>query len=93
LDEPTAGVDETGQQTLNELMERVRVARGITTLLISHDLTVVYRYAGTVLCLSPGHACFGPPRTVLTPELLEETYGAPIAFHQHDGRHDDGPRS
>jgi zinc transport system ATP-binding protein len=89
LDEPTAGVDEPGQQTLNELIDRLREERGMTTLLISHDLSVVYRYAGNVLCLGHGEACFGPPQSVLTPGLLQDLYGAPVGFHVHDH----GPRS
>jgi zinc transport system ATP-binding protein len=72
LDEPTAGVDEAGQDTLNELIDRLREAQGMTTLLISHDLSVVYRHASNVLCLSHGHVCFGPPRTVLTPEMRRD---------------------
>jgi zinc transport system ATP-binding protein len=89
LDEPTAGVDERGQETLNDLIDRLRKERGMTTLLISHDLSVVYRYASNVLCLSYGRACWGEPKTVLTPALLQEIYQAPVAFHVHD----DGPRS
>jgi zinc transport system ATP-binding protein len=88
LDEPTAGVDERGQETLNDLIDRLRQERGMTTLLISHDLSVVYRYASNVLCLSHGRACWGEPKTVLTPALLQEIYQAPVAFHVHD----DGPR-
>jgi zinc transport system ATP-binding protein len=84
LDEPTASVDERGQQTLNDLIERLRDERGMTILLISHDLSVVYRRANNVLCLTPGRACFGVPKTILTPELLEELYGAPVGFHIHD---------
>ncbi len=37
-----------------------------------------------VLCLSRGQACLGPPRTILTPALLEATYGAPVDYHIHD---------
>jgi zinc transport system ATP-binding protein len=90
LDEPTAGVDGPGQQTFNELIDRLRDERGMTTVLISHDLSVVYRHASNVLCLARGRACFGKPKTTLTPELLQELYGAPIAFHIHDTH--DGPR-
>jgi ABC-type Mn2+/Zn2+ transport system ATPase subunit len=84
LDEPTAGVDEPGQERLNELIHRLQKDRGLTVLLISHDLSVVYQHATQVLCLSPGRVCFGPPRTILTPELLQEIYGTPLAFHVHD---------
>jgi zinc transport system ATP-binding protein len=87
LDEPTAGVDEPGQDSLNHTIERLRDERGLTILFISHDLSVVYQYATNVLCLSHGHVCFGPPRTVLTPQLLQELYGAPIGYHvHHDAR-------
>jgi zinc transport system ATP-binding protein len=86
LDEPTAGVDEPGQETMNETVERLRCEKGLTVLLISHDLSVVYRYASNVLCLSRGVACFGTPKTVLTPEMLEQLYGAPVGYHVHDDR-------
>jgi zinc transport system ATP-binding protein len=84
LDEPTAGVDETGQERLNELVHRLQHDRGLTILLISHDLSVVYRHATHVLCLGPDRVYFGAPRTVLTPQLLDEIYGEPVAFHVHD---------
>ena len=82
LDEPMAGVDQPGQERLHELVQRVQEQNRLTVLLISHDLSVVYRHATNVLCL--GHrACFGPPRTILTPELLHELYGAPVGYHVH----------
>jgi zinc transport system ATP-binding protein len=78
------GVDEAGQEQLNDLVHRFQRDRGLTVLLISHDLSVVYRYATRVLCLGPRRVCYGVPRTVLTPELLHELYGAEVAFHVHD---------
>jgi zinc transport system ATP-binding protein len=83
LDEPTAGVDEPGQERLNELVRRLQHDHGLTVLFISHELTVVYRYATTVLCLSRGQGCMGPPRTILTPQLLQEMYGTPVDHHVH----------
>jgi zinc transport system ATP-binding protein len=83
LDEPTAGVDEPGQERLNELVGRLQHDEGLTVLFISHELTVVYRYATSVLCLSRGQGCLGPPRAILTPELLHEMYGTPVDHHVH----------
>ena len=83
LDEPTAGVDEPGQERLNALVHRLQAERGLAVLTISHDLSVVYRYAGQVLCLGEDHACLGAPQVVLTPERLEKLYGAPAGFHVH----------
>jgi zinc transport system ATP-binding protein len=84
LDEPTAGVDEPGQDTLNDTTERLRKERGLTILFISHDLSVVYQHATNVLCLSRGRTCFGAPKNILTPKLLGELYGAPVAYHVHN---------
>jgi zinc transport system ATP-binding protein len=84
LDEPTAGIDEPGQERLNELLHRLQQDRGLTVMLISHDLSVVYRHATTVLCLGRERHWFGPPKEILTPELLHDIYGTPVAFHVHE---------
>jgi zinc transport system ATP-binding protein len=84
LDELTAGVDEPGQRKLNELVANLQREHGLTVLFISHELSVVYRYASTVLCLGGGTAHIGPPKTILTPDLLRETYGADVEYHIHD---------
>jgi zinc transport system ATP-binding protein len=83
LDEPTAGIDEPGQQRLNELIHRLQEEQNLTVLFISHELTVVYRYATNVLCLGRKRVCLGPPRTILTPDLLTEIYGTPVDYHVH----------
>lgn len=82
-DEPTAGVDEPGQEQLYEMIRRVQEARALTLLLISHELSVVYRQATNVLCLAPEHPYFGPPSEVLTPSAVERLYGAPLRTHHH----------
>jgi zinc transport system ATP-binding protein len=84
LDEPTASVDEPGQDQLNLLVQRVQRERQLTVLFISHDLSVVFRYADSVLCLGHGKTFLGRPREILTPEILQEVYGMPVSFHVHD---------
>lgn len=83
LDEPTAGVDEPGQRQLNELVRHLQEKQGLTVLFISHELSVVYQYADSVLCLGRKSTCFGPPRKILTPDLLTEIYGTPVEYHVH----------
>jgi len=84
FDEPTAGVDQLGEEGLYETIHRLQVEQGLTLLLISHELTIVYRYASAVLCLGRGRPCFGPPDEVLTSEIMAQAYGAPVRFHRHD---------
>ena len=84
FDEPTAGVDQLGEEGLYETIHRLQSQQGLTLLLISHELTIVYRYASAVLCLGRGRPCFGPPDEVLTSEIMAQAYGAPVRFHRHD---------
>jgi zinc transport system ATP-binding protein len=84
LDEPAAGIDAPGQAQLNEVIHGLQHSHAMTVLLVSHDLSVVYRYADHVLCLGRQGASFGQPRSVLTPEMLYEVYGQPLGFHVHD---------
>ena len=84
LDEPTTGVDEAGQERLNELVRRLQQDHGLTAIFISHELSVVYQYAKNVLCLGGAQAWFGPPQTILTHELLTELYGSELNYHVHE---------
>jgi zinc transport system ATP-binding protein len=84
LDEPTAGVDLPGEERINELVHRLQQREGLTVLVISHELSIVDRYATHVLCLGGAHPCFGPPGTLLTPETLRNLYGAEVKVHVHD---------
>jgi zinc transport system ATP-binding protein len=83
FDEPTASLDELEQDRIYELLDRLQAERGLTVLLVSHDLSVVHRTADAVLCLSRATTCFGPPEDVLTPEILEAAYGAPQHYYRH----------
>ena len=86
FDEPTAGVDEPGEEGLYAMIRRVQQAERLTLLLISHELALVYQHADIVLCLSAGHrpAFLGSPVDVLTPDRLREAYRASHRFHVHD---------
>jgi zinc transport system ATP-binding protein len=83
VDEPTASLDELTEERVYELLHRLRQEQGITVVLVSHDLSVVYRYATAVLCLNKAGVCIGAPKEVLTPEALEALYAAPPMYYQH----------
>jgi zinc transport system ATP-binding protein len=83
FDEPTASFDELTEERIYAHLRSLQLERGITIILVSHDLSVVYRYANTVLCLNRDHPCIGPPKEILTPEALEALYSAPAKYHQH----------
>lgn len=83
LDEPTAGVDAGFGDTIYSLIRRVQTERGMTILLISHDLSVVYRYAQNVVCLNKSIVCQGPPVEALNPEALTILYGE-TGYYRHE---------
>ncbi|MBI1838947.1 MAG: metal ABC transporter ATP-binding protein [Candidatus Colwellbacteria bacterium] len=82
FDEPTSSIDVAGQETVYDLLHHLHDSEKFTLLLISHDLTVVYRYATKVLCLNHSQACFGIPKDVLTPTGLKRLYGSGN-FYKH----------
>ncbi|KKT40675.1 MAG: hypothetical protein UW30_C0019G0014 [Candidatus Giovannonibacteria bacterium GW2011_GWA2_44_13b] len=83
FDEPTASIDVSGQETVYELLHKLQDEQGLAVILISHDLSVVYKYVGKVLCLNKNQICFGPPAEVLTPLELEKLYGGKKKFYHH----------
>lgn len=87
FDEPTASLDEPSERHAYELIHELQDDRKITTVLVSHDLSMVNRYATRVLCLNREGVCFGTPEEALTPETLTALYGAPHKYyhHLHDG--------
>jgi zinc transport system ATP-binding protein len=84
FDEPTAGIDEPGEERLYERIDRLKREGHLTLLLISHELSLVYRYATRVLCLGRRRSYIGPPTELLTPQRLEELYGSPMKYHVHE---------
>jgi ABC-type Mn2+/Zn2+ transport system ATPase subunit len=83
LDEPEAGVDVGGEQTLYELLDQLVTHHALTALICSHELDLVYRYAHQVLCLNRRLQCTGPPSEVLTAEALAQLYGPVSTLYRH----------
>jgi len=83
LDEPAAGIDVGFAETVYTLLHQIQDELGVTVLLISHDINVVYRYARQVLCIDQKMICHGPPHEVLDPQELAKLYGGG-AFFLHE---------
>ena len=84
LDEPTASIDEPGEEHIYELIHRLQEQYKLAVITVSHDLSFVYRYATRVLCLNKRIVCIGPPREALTPKILEKLYGSSVSYYVHD---------
>jgi len=83
FDEPTSGVDMSGEVTIYNFLATLQKERGLTILLVTHDLSVVYKFSTDVICLNRYPICYGSPREVLTPESLQKLYGGEVKYYQH----------
>lgn len=79
LDEPTASLDLSHQVNIMDLMEKLVKEKGLTVVMVSHDINLAAMYADTLLLLKDGKVIsIGIPEDVLTFKVLEEAYGCTI---------------
>ena len=83
FDEPTAGIDIGGEETIYTLLHKFWQEQGLTIILVTHDLNIVWEHANQVLCLNKQQMCFGEPNKVLTPEQLKKLYGTGLKYYEH----------
>jgi cobalamin transport system ATP-binding protein len=77
LDEPTTALDIGHQQEVLDLVDELRRDRGLTVVSTMHELSIAGEYADRMVLLAQGRvAAAGPPREVLTEELLAKHYRA-----------------
>lgn len=87
LDEPTAGVDTPGEQDFYELIANIQRRHHLTVILVSHDLSMVYRHAAHVYALNGVICCEGTPEEVLNAESLKQAYGIHVSPYEHHHHH------
>lgn len=86
LDEPTTAVDVAGGETIFSVLNDIWREQELTIFNVTHDLNIVYAHSTHVLCLSRfGHICYGIPREVLTPDVLNQMYANDVKFYTHSG--------
>ncbi len=84
LDEPTSGVDVRTRHEVMHLLGDLH-ADGHTIVLTTHDLNGIAAHLPHIVCLNKTIIGQGTPRQVLTPAVLEQTYGAPLEVLDHGG--------
>ncbi len=88
LDEPTAGLDPVGVESILENIRAYHTAKNATIILVSHSMEEVARTVDRLVVVDDGHIPFsGPPRDVFThgEELERMGLGVPAVtrvFHR-----------
>jgi zinc/manganese transport system ATP-binding protein len=78
LDEPLSNLDIAHQQEIVALIARVCRSRGVTVLLVAHDINPLLPYVDRVLYIANGHSAIGTPGEVITGAMLSRLYGSPV---------------
>lgn len=76
LDEPTTHLDIGHQIKILDLIRKLNKERGLTVIIILHDLNLASEYCERLLLLKEGKIYrIGDPKEVLTYPIIEEVYG------------------
>jgi ABC-type Mn2+/Zn2+ transport system ATPase subunit len=84
MDEPTSGVDVRLRHEILHLLDDLNAA-GLAILLTTHDLNGIAAHLPRLVCLNRTVIGAGRPREVLTPDVLEQAYGATLQVLEHAG--------
>ncbi len=84
MDEPTSGVDVRTRHEVLHLLEDLH-HDGLAVILTTHDLNGIASHLPHLVCLNTEVIGAGAPRDVLTPEVMERTYGARMEILEHAG--------
>jgi zinc/manganese transport system ATP-binding protein len=87
LDEPLDSLDLPNQIAVAGLLDRICRERGMTILLVAHDVNPLLPYLDRVVYVAGGRVLSGPPADVISTETLTALYQAPVEVLQtSDGR-------
>lgn len=87
LDEPTQGLDMTGERQLYELIFDYQAKTNCCIVMASHDLNVVLARSDEVLCLNGHLCCHGHPDVVRHAKGYQDLFEKVSYTHHHDHVH------
>jgi iron complex transport system ATP-binding protein len=86
IDEPTSSLDIGRQQSVLELIDRLRSEQRLTVVSAMHDLTLAGQYADRLALMVQGHVvAVGTPAEILTEPAIAEHYQAQVRVVELNG--------
>ncbi|WP_019177020.1 ABC transporter ATP-binding protein [Methanomassiliicoccus luminyensis] len=87
LDEPTANLDIKHQMEVTRMLRDLSRNKGITVIMISHDLNIAAKYSDTMIMMHEGSIfSTGSPEEVMTEANIKAVYGVDSRVIQDEGR-------
>ncbi len=85
LDEATSGIDVEGLSDFYSTIHRLNREHGVTVMMVSHEISMVYKFSDRIICLNRDLISHGETKTALTREVLKKLYGdsADLRIHDH----------
>ncbi len=84
LDEPTAFLDLNHQIEICHILRGLNEARGLTVMMVSHDLNLASQYCDRLMLLKEGRPYrIGTPDEIIRPDSLEAVYGCAVLIDRH----------
>jgi zinc transport system ATP-binding protein len=85
LDEPVVGVDAKTQEKFYKKLSDLNISKGITILLVTHDLTAVFCRMSKVICMNQWANMAEITEDLEAGEFLRKAYGEHFhfVFHRH----------
>jgi zinc/manganese transport system ATP-binding protein len=78
MDEPLSHLDLRNQVAIVQLIGRIVRERGLTVLLIAHDVNPLLPHIDQVLYIANGRTAIGPPSQIINSATLSAIYSSPI---------------
>ncbi len=85
LDEPISALDIAHQIAVLDLVHQLTRARGLSVVMVLHDVNMASRYCDEIIALRDGSLIArGSPREIMTPDHLKRIYGVDFNIHHPD---------
>lgn len=75
LDEPSTGIDISGEKDISNIMEDYRREYGATIIMVTHDWESAYHHADKALIINRHVICFNIPSVAFAEENIRRAFG------------------
>ena len=85
MDEPTTYLDYAHQMEMMDMMSRINSLRGVSMIIVTHDINLAAELAGRVAAMSEGRLKWvGPSSGLFETVPLDEIFGVPFRRYGAD---------